>query len=56
MPAKLTDKQKVTLWQQHRLANFLASCRLEGLQPVEPAAGDQTAEQRLDALRRQYGR
>lgn len=55
MPVKLTDKQKITLWQQHRLANFLASCRLGGLQVIEPAVNEQTPEQRLDALRRQYG-
>lgn len=30
MTSKLTEKQKAALWQQHRAANYQASCRLAG--------------------------
>ncbi|MDU4094085.1 MAG: YhfG family protein [Pantoea sp.] len=55
MPTKLTEKQKATLWQQRRNANFLASSKLEGLSFAEVTLDAEQAEQRLAALRRQYG-
>jgi hypothetical protein len=53
MTSQLTEKQKVTLWQQRRMASYQASCRLAGY-----VLSDITAEQheeRLESLRRQYG-
>ncbi|MCE0492188.1 DUF2559 family protein [Pantoea sp. Mb-10] len=53
MTSKLTDKQKNTLWQQRRLANYQASCRLAGYTLSDIPLDD--ADARLASLRRQYG-
>ncbi|WP_275553514.1 YhfG family protein [Mixta sp. Marseille-Q2659] len=55
MPTKLTEKQKATLWQQRRNANFQASSKLEGLSFAEVTLNTEQATQRLAELRRQYG-
>ncbi|MGK3142413.1 YhfG family protein [Pantoea sp. C2G6] len=55
MANKLTEKQKVTLWQQRRSASYQASCRLEGLTPTETSVRSEDAAARLASLRRQYG-
>ncbi|QHM73525.1 YhfG family protein [Mixta intestinalis] len=55
MPTKLTEKQKATLWQQRRNANFLASSKLEGLMFVEVTLDTGQATERLQTLWRQYG-
>ena len=55
MANKLTEKQKVTRWQQRRSASYQASCRLEGFTPNEISVKSDDAETRLASLRRQYG-
>jgi len=55
MANKLTEKQKVTLWQQRRSASYQASCRLEGFMPTETSVNSDDAAARLASLRRQYG-
>lgn len=55
MANKLTEKQKVTLWQQRRSASYQASCRLEGFAPNETSVNSDDAAARLASLRRQYG-
>ena len=53
MTSKLTEKQKATLWQQHRAASYQASCRLAGYSPSDIIL--EQADERLASLRRQYG-
>lgn len=53
MTSKLTEKQKATLWQQRRAANYQASCRLAGYTPSDIT--QELPEDRLASLRRQYG-
>ena len=55
MANKLTEKQKVTLWQQRRSASYQASCKLEGFAPNETCLNSEDAAARLASLRRQYG-
>ncbi|MFV9670693.1 YhfG family protein [Pantoea sp. ARC607] len=55
MANRLTEKQKVTLWQQRRSASYQASCRLEGFAPTETSVNSDDAAARLASLRRQYG-
>ncbi|WBM70991.1 putative adenosine monophosphate-protein transferase Fic [Buttiauxella sp. WJP83] len=47
MTKKLTDKQKSRLWQQQRSRSFLASSRLDVL---EPHAQDEVIAQRVDTI------
>jgi len=55
MPHRLTEKQKVTLWQQRRAASYQASCKLSGYTLNESAMPAGQADDRLASLRRQYG-
>ena len=55
MANRLTEKQKVTLWQQRRSDSYQASCRLEGFAPTETSVNSDDAAARLASLRRQYG-
>ena len=55
MTHKLTDKQKLTLWTERRLASYRTSCELDGYDLAESAIAYEQAEERLDSLRRQYG-
>ncbi|WP_215787050.1 YhfG family protein [Pantoea dispersa] len=55
MSSKLTEKQKITLWQQTRAANYQASCKLAGYTLNEPVVESAQADDRLASLRRQYG-
>ncbi|MFS6815372.1 YhfG family protein [Citrobacter meridianamericanus] len=53
---KLTDKQKSSVWEQRRNANFQASRRLEGVDIPQVTLSAEDALARLEALRRHYER
>lgn len=53
---KLTDKQKIRLWEARRNENFQASRRLEGADVTLQVLTAEEALARLEELRRHYER
>lgn len=53
---KLTEKQKVRLWERSRNPNFQASRRLEGVDIPQVTLTTNEALTRLDTLGRHYER